>query len=83
MVVTKCSRKLEEDMSHANNTEREECGKGSGVWAVLVNNRQEGNAGVQDDANPDPGGHNPEDGEMHVEQEYSEAGEEKEKGNME
>ena len=83
MVATKCSRKMEEDMSHASDTEREERGKGSGVWAVLVNNRQEGKAGVQDDANPDPGGHNPEDGEMHVKQEYSEADEEKEKGNME
>jgi hypothetical protein len=65
-------------MSHANETEREECGKGSGVWAVLANDRQEGDPRVQDTANSDPGSHDPEDGEMHVKQEYSEAGEEKE-----
>jgi hypothetical protein len=82
-VATGFFRKLEDDMSRASDTEREERGKGSGVWAVLVNNRQEGKAGVQDDANPDPGGYDPEDGEMHVKQEYSEAGEEKEKGKME
>ena len=82
-VATVFFKKLEEHMSHASETEREEQGKGSGVWAVLANDRQEGKACVQDDANPDPGGHDPEDGEMHVKQEYSEAGEEKEKGNME
>ncbi len=53
-------------MSHASDTEGEERGKGSGVWAVLANNWQEGNACVQYDANSDPGDHGPEDGEMHV-----------------
>jgi len=70
-------------MSRASDTEREERGKGSVVWAVLANNRQEGKACVQDDANPDPGGHDPKDGVMHVRQEHSEAGEEEEKGKME
>jgi hypothetical protein len=65
-------------MSHTSDTERGERGKGSGVWAVLANNRQEGDACVQNDASSDPDGHGPEDGEMHVKQKYSEAGEEKE-----
>jgi hypothetical protein len=65
-------------MFRASDTEREERGKGSGVWAVLANNRQEGNPRVREDAKSDPGGYDPEDGEMHVKQEYSEAGEEKE-----
>jgi hypothetical protein len=82
-VATGFFKKLEEDMSHAIDTEREERGKGSGVWAVLADNREEGNACVRDGANPNPGSHDPEDGEMNVKQEYSEAGEEKEKGNME
>ena len=82
-VATGFLKKLEEDMSRASDTEREERGEGSGVRAVLANNWQEGKACVQDDANPDPGDHDSEDGEMHVKQEYSEAGEEKEKGNME
>ena len=63
-------------MSHASETEREERGKGSGVWAVLENNRQEGKTCINDGAYPDPGGHDPKDGEMHIEQEYREAGEE-------
>ena len=70
-------------MSRVGNKEIEERGKGSEEWAVLANNRQEGNPCVPDDANSDPGGHDPEDGEIHVKQEYSEAGEEKEKRNME
>ena len=82
-VATGFFKKLEEDMLRAGDTEGEERGEGSRVWAILANNRQECKACVQDDASPDLGDHDPEIGEMHVKQEYSEAGEEKEKGNME
>ena len=82
-VATGFFKKFEEDLSRASDTEGEERGEGSRVWAVLENNTQEGKTCVQGDANPDPGDHDPEDGEMHVKQEYSEAGEEKEKGKME
>ena len=70
-------------MSRASDAEGEERGEGSRVWAILANNRQEGKASVQDDTNPDPGGHDPEDGVMRVKQEHSKAGEGKEKGDME
>jgi len=82
-IATGFFKKLEEDMSYASDTERAERRKGSGVWAVLANNRQEGKACVHDEAYPYPGGHDPEDGVMHAKQEYRDAGEKKEKGEME
>ena len=67
---------------HACNTEREERRKGSGVWAVLADDRREGKTCVQEEAYTDPGGHDSKDGAMDVEQEYREAGKEKEEGDM-
>ena len=76
-------KKAGERISNAVDTERDRRGKRRGIRAVLVNDRQEGEVCVQNDAYTDPGGHDLENSKMDAKQENRKTGKEDEKGDME
>jgi hypothetical protein len=78
----KLSEYFEDDVQCASTKRPDRGGKRGIVWAIMENDRQEGNAQVCDPTKPNPPNHNVEYRAIHIKQKHAKAGKEEEKGKM-